>query len=276
MPILERDGVRIDYREAGQGEAVILIHSSASGLGQWRKLMDAIAPRFRAIAYNLYGCGETTAWQGSRPQSMQDQAALTVALADHAGGPVHLVGHSFGGSVAMKAALALGPRLASLALLEPNPFYLLQQHGHRAAYAESCAIRDHVKRFGAVNDWEAVATRFADYWNAPGTWAAMSSERRQMFVRMLPSNFHEWDAVMAETDALSTLEPFAARTLLVTAEDTVRPIREIAEVMAAHLPGLTWQRIPMGGHMAPVTRPDLVNPLVIAHLERFRAQAPER
>ncbi|MFI5400349.1 MAG: alpha/beta fold hydrolase [SAR324 cluster bacterium] len=276
MPSLERDGVRIEYREAGHGEAAILIHSSASGLGQWRRLMDAIAPRFRAIAYHLYGCGETTAWPGIRPQSMRDQAALTVALADRVGGPVHLVGHSFGGSVAMKAALALGPRLASLALLEPNPFYLLQQHGRSAAYAESCALRDHVKRFGAVNDWERVAERFADYWNAPGAWAAMSPERRQIFLRMLPGNFHEWDAVMDETDTLSTLVPVAARTLVVTAEDTVRPIREIAELMAVHLPGLTWQRIPQGGHMAPVTRPDLVNPLVIAHLERFAARPPAR
>ncbi|MFI5400153.1 MAG: alpha/beta fold hydrolase [SAR324 cluster bacterium] len=274
MPILERGGVRIDYREAGQGEAVILIHSSASGLGQWRKLMDAIAPRFRAIAYNLYGCGETTAWPGTRPQSMGDQAALTVALADYVGGPVHLVGHSFGGGVAMKAALALGPRLASLALLEPSAFHLLQQHGRYEAYAESCTLRDRVKRFGAVNDWEGLAEWYLDYWNAPGAWAATSPKRRQSFLRMLPSHFHEWDAV--ETYAISALAPFAARTLVVSAEDTVRPSREVAELMAAHLPGLTWRRIPQGGHMAPLTRSDLVNPLVIAHMERFAAQAPAR
>jgi len=276
MPILERDGVRIDYREAGQGEAVILIHSSAFGLGQWRKLMDAIAPRFRAIAYNLYGYGETTAWPGSRLQTMRDQAALTLALADRLKGPVHLVGHSGGGSIAMKAALALGPRLASLALLEPSAFHLLQQHGRLAAYAEVCALWDDVKRFGAVSDWERMAERFADYWNAPGTWAATLPERRQALLRILPSVLHEVDALLADTDAISTLAPFAARTLLVSADDTARPSREIAEVMAAQLPGLTWRRISQGGHMAPLTRSDLVNPLVIAHLERFRAQAPEQ
>jgi pimeloyl-ACP methyl ester carboxylesterase len=96
----------------------------------------------------------------------------------------------------------------------------------------------------------------------------MPQDRRQVFLKMLPSNYHEWDT-LADTIAVEDWRPLAGRTLLVTARDTVRPIREIAEVLKEHLPGLTWEQIPEGGHMAPLTRPDLVNPLVISHLERF-------
>ena len=74
---------------------------------------------------------------------------------------------------------------------------------------------------------------------------------------------------MAETTPVAAWAPFAARTAVITAKDTVRPILEIAELMAMNLSGLLWEQIPQGGHMAPLTRPDLVNPLVLAHIARF-------
>lgn len=73
-------------------------------------------------------------------------------MCEGAGSPVHLVGYSFGGSVALKAAELLGSRVGSLVLLEPNPFYLLQQAGRTEAYLEARSLRDHVKCFGSLGD----------------------------------------------------------------------------------------------------------------------------
>ena len=61
------------------------------------------------------------------------------------GAPLHLVGHSFGGSVALKVAGLLDSRVGSLILLEPNPFYLLRQNGRTEAFLESRSLRDHVQ-----------------------------------------------------------------------------------------------------------------------------------
>ena len=58
-----------------------------------------------------------------------------------------------------------------------------------------------------------------------------------------------------------------ARTLIVTAESTKRPIREIVELLEEANPAWRFERVPEGGHMAPVTRPDLINPLIAEFLE---------
>lgn len=267
MPLLTRGTLAIDHTDDGAGPPVVLIHSSVSGNRQWRTLADALKDRYRVLAINLYGYGQTTPWPGVAPQSLYAQAQLVLALCEEAGTPVHLVGHSFGGSVALKAASLLGPRVASLVLLEPNPFFLLKQQGRTAAFLESRALRDHVKCYGALGDWPKVAARFADYWLGDGSWAAMPDKRRAAFAESLPPNFHEWDAVMDEETTLAQWQAIAARTLVVSDAATRLPIREIVGLFEHACPHWTFQTVPEGGHMAPLTRPELVNPLVAAFLD---------
>ena len=262
MPILSRGALTIDYTDDGAGPPVVLLHSSVSGNRQWRALAGELRADFRPLALNLYGYGATTPWPGAAPQSLYAQAQLVVALCAELPGPVHLVGHSFGGAVALKAAALLGARVGSLTLLEPNPFALLRQAGRWEAYLEARALRDHVKCFGALGDWPAVAARFADYWLGDGAWAAMPEKRRAAFVEALPPNFHEWDAVMDEEAAADECRALRAPTLVVSDPATRRPIREIVALLADACPHWSFQTIAEGGHMAPLTRPELINPLV--------------
>jgi pimeloyl-ACP methyl ester carboxylesterase len=180
---------------------------------------------------------------------------------------VCLVGHSFGGAVAMKAAARLAGRVAKLVLLEPNPFYLLRQAGRTDAFAEAMELRNCVKRYGALGEWSAAAERFADYWGGASTWQKMPVERREAFAAALKPNFFEWDAVMNETTAVAQwadLLPHA--TLVVSDPNTVLPIREITALLRQSCPLWTYQDVPGGGHMAPLSRPDLINPLVRSFL----------
>jgi pimeloyl-ACP methyl ester carboxylesterase len=262
MPVLNSGRYDIDYSDDGAGSPVVLIHSSACGNTQWRRLIADLQDGYRVVALNRFGYGRTTPWPDGPVQTLDDQAALVAALAERIGVPLHLVGHSFGGAVAMKAALELSEQVSSLILLEPNPFYLLARHGRDAAFAEIKALRDDVKTYGGAGDWAWVGRRFADYWNGEGAWSAMSRERRSGFLRMLPPNYHEWDGVMNETTHAAAWRDLAARTLLVHAAGTKRPIKEIAEILLAELPGMAAAEIPEGGHMAPLVRPDLVNPVV--------------
>jgi pimeloyl-ACP methyl ester carboxylesterase len=266
MPVLATGQLKIDYTDDGAGELVLLVHSSVSGNRQWRALVEELAPSRRVVAVNLFGYGETTPWQPTAPQSLYAQAQLVLALCEHLGTPAALVGHSFGGSVALKAAALLGDRLPVLALLEPNPFYLLAQAGRTEAFLEASALRDHVKCFGLLGDWPRVAQRFADYWLGDGAWAAMPDKRRTAFAAALPPNFHEWDAVMDEPTPIEVWSTLAARTLVVSDPATRRPIREIVELFRAACPHWTFEAAP-GGHMAPLTRPEAINPIVRGFLD---------
>src|SRR5215510_13685385 len=110
--------IKADFLEAGSGPVFMLVHSSVSGARQWRRLMDDLKDDFHVRAVNLYGYGRTPPWSVDAPQSLDDQAHLVeTALPPHAD-TFCLVGHSFGGSVAMKLAARLSGRVAGLVLLE--------------------------------------------------------------------------------------------------------------------------------------------------------------
>ena len=90
----------VDYLEAGSsGPVVMLVHSSAAGARQWRRLMDDLKTDFRVRAVNLFGYGKTPPWPPAVPQSLDDQARLVEAALPANAEEVCLVGHSFGGSV---------------------------------------------------------------------------------------------------------------------------------------------------------------------------------
>jgi pimeloyl-ACP methyl ester carboxylesterase len=273
MPVHSTDSWNIDYIEAGIGDPVILIHSSVSGNQQWRSLTEVLKDRYRVLAVNLFGYGDTTPWPGNAAQTLADHADLALALCCNSRDHMFIVGHSFGGSVALNAALRLGHRVAGLVLFEPNPFYLLSQHKRQAAYEEAKALRDHVKQYGAVGDWNKVAERFADYWLGEGTWERMPAKRRSAFLEAMPPNFHEWDAVINETTTIDTWASLKAKTLVVYAAETKRPIREIVELFIDACPHWSFKEVAGGGHMAPLFQPELVNPIIAEFLNSIEASS---
>ena len=260
--------IAVDFIAAGSsGPIVMLVHSSVSGARQWSRLIDDLQDRFRVRAVNLFGYGRTPPWPEARTQSLDDQARLVEAALPSGAGEICLVGHSFGGAVAMKAAARLGARVRRLVLLETNPFDLLAQHGRFRAYGEAVALRDCVKTCGDRGEWAIAAERFADYWGGAGTWRGMRLERRAAFAQALMPNYFEWDAVMNDG---TTAEEWAAllprETLLISDSRSALPIREITAILRGACPAWSYSDVPGAGHMAPLTRPQVINPLVRAFL----------
>lgn len=216
---------------------VMLVHSSVSGARQWRRLIDELKTDFYVRAPNLFGYGKTPPWSIEAQQSLDDQARLVEAALPTDTDTFCLVGHSFGGSVAMKVAARLSGRVTRLVLLEANPFYLLKQSGQADAFAEIMEMRNCIKKFGALGEWATAAERFANYWGGEGSWQAMSPERRNAFAEALKPNYFEWDAVMNETTPVeqwARLLPSA--TFIVSDSDTVFPIREITALLRRSCP----------------------------------------
>ena len=78
---------------------------------------------------------------------------------------VYLIGHSYGGSVAMKAAMSFPEKTEGLLLLEPNPFYLLRQNQRMEGYREALKLCDQIRKHGSKNNW----TQAADFLQITGS-----------------------------------------------------------------------------------------------------------
>ena len=114
--------MKLDFIEEGQGSAVLLIHSTVAGNKQWRKLIEYLSPHYRILAPNLFGYGSSPKWSKNRNQTLSDQVDLLRVFFDQ-NESISIVGHSFGGSVAMMAAKKYPEKIKKLVLIEPNPFY---------------------------------------------------------------------------------------------------------------------------------------------------------
>lgn len=267
MPVLHFGKLRIDFSDAGAGDPLVLIHSSVSGSRQWKRLAQDLQPHFRVLALNLFGYGETSVWNEGAAQTLADQAGLVLELVRDIPGPVRIVGHSFGGSVACKAAGLLGQRTSHLFLFEPTLFHLLAQNGRCEAYAEAAALRDFIRLHGQKGDWGAVAERFVDYWIGDGGWAATPDERRMAYMQLLRPNYDEWDSVDSDQTTIETLAAIRAKAMIAYSPAARRPINEIANLFREKCPDWLVTRIAEGGHMAPLTHPQVLNPLIAGFLQ---------
>ena len=99
------------YRELGTGPGVVCVHANASSSGQWRALMELLAPRFHVLAVDCYGAGKSPPRPKGRSIRLRDEVELLEPVFARAGGSFALVGHSYGGAVALIAALAQPQRV---------------------------------------------------------------------------------------------------------------------------------------------------------------------
>jgi len=119
------NGYAVHYDDAGQRDApaVVLIHGFAASIFTWRRLKAALlAAGHRVIAVDLLGYG-ASARPAEPIYTTQTQAEVVLGVMDALGvGRAHVVGHSFGGRVAMQMAILAPERVQSLVALAPEAF----------------------------------------------------------------------------------------------------------------------------------------------------------
>jgi pimeloyl-ACP methyl ester carboxylesterase len=94
-------GERLAYYDEGQGETLLLIHGMAGSSQTWREILPRLAKRYRVIAPDLLGHG-----QSAKPRTDYSLGAFAVGLRDLLDElgvqSVTIVGHSLGGGIAMQ------------------------------------------------------------------------------------------------------------------------------------------------------------------------------
>ncbi len=235
------------FREAGIGPGVVCTHANASTSGQWRGLMELLAPKFRVLAPDSYDSGMSPRWPSDRIIRLQDEVALIEPILGRAGSPLRLVGHSYGAAVALMAALAAPGRVRAMVLYEPTLFALLD--AERPAPNEAEGIRNAVVDASVALDagnGDAAAQRFIDYRNV----------RRWAY------------ALFTESTPLKAFRSLKIPVLLMVGKCSTPSAHGVARLLATALPQVELVEFENLGHMGPITHPHLVNEAIKQFLER--------
>jgi pimeloyl-ACP methyl ester carboxylesterase len=267
---LELNGQHVEYLEQGAGEPVVLLHSTGASSGQWRRLATELSERFRVIAPDLCGYGGTGPWQGAGEISLAAEAALVAALIERLDSPVHLVGHSFGGAVALRLAQDRPELLKSLVVIEPVAFHLLRAGDaiDAQAFDEISRVAAGVASAVACGDFQGGFGRFVDYWSGEGAWAVVPADRRGAMAQRLGKVALDFWSALNDPARLGNLAELDLPTLVIRGGTSPLPVRRVAWHLGRTLPRVQLETLPDAGHMAPLTHAAEVNSLIAAHLGR--------
>jgi pimeloyl-ACP methyl ester carboxylesterase len=256
------------------GACVVALHCSLGSGRQWAKLGAELGPSVKLIAPDLIGYGSNSCLLDLPTTLAQEVHALREHLreaTDQTMGPIHLVGHSYGGAIAFKIATdpEFEHRIRSLSLIEPVlPTLLLESAPDRRLHDQFAELAREVSRDlwnGSV--LEAI-DRFCEFWAGSGPREPLAPAARLRMFEHAERLAFDFMAAFAEANVTMAAASLRVPTLLFSGGQSPNLTQRIVRRLAAIMDGVEMRHLPDAGHMLAMTHADVINPAISAHIAR--------
>ncbi|WP_371168248.1 alpha/beta fold hydrolase [Aliiroseovarius sp. 2305UL8-7] len=261
------------WSRTGDGpRQALMVHCSLAHSGAWRGVQKRLSDDFTMLAFDLPGHGRSADWEGE-PEYQDVSVEIAEALLEReADGPLDLIGHSFGATIALRLAQRVPDRVRSLTLFEPVLFAAAKAH---LVFAENLAYMNgpFADAMRAGDRMEA-ARLFNVMWGRSDVWQSLPQAQRDDMakrIHLIPAGKVVTHDDIHEQAAPGALEALKFPVLLMEGANSPEIARVVLDVMERRLPNATRRVIANAAHMAPVTHPELV---ANAILEFVNTQAP--
>ena len=270
-------GTRLFYRQAGAGTPVVLLHGSASSGAQWKETIDHLRTRHRVITPDLPGYGGSTVDPDRSVESLDSDAQAIIELIEQVGGPVHLVGHSFGAAVAIKVAMTAGHLVRSLSIFEPALFHLLRDGdaADRSLHQDISLVEGILAACAQDDDAPAGMARFIDFWNGEGTWERLTPSVQDMYASEIGHVLRDFAAGARETWSPEDAMRISCPTFAYMGLESKAVSQRTTEIMAEAIPHARLTMLADADHMAPMTHADVIAPALKRHFQAVEAAERE-
>ena len=232
---------------------VTFLHG-ALALGRAWDPLRALLPPHDGAAPDLPGHGRAPDWSPDQG----DYHDLSTATARQAmgQGPCHLVGHSFGATVALRLALEQPGQVQSLTLVEPILFSLVAPDSPEAR--QTAALFAPVQAHVAAGRPEEAARHFLSHWGDGTPWEALPDRSRAALVDRMGVLVAADATILPDRMGLTLpgrIEGLVMPLTLVTGGAAPPIMPAIARALVASNPGFRWHQVAGAGHMLPLTHP---------------------
>lgn len=267
MAIAHINGLDIYYRITGGGERVVLTHGSWTDADTWQALTPLLADSYEVVVWDRRGHSRSQDGQG--PGSLKEDATDLSGLIDHLGGdPVHLVGNSSGGAIALNLLAARPDQVRSVSVHEPGAFGLLQGiQDHLLAQEKAGEAR--VRKLIEAGENRQAARYFVDELAiGPGTWEAFPPQLRDTLVANAHTVLTDMEeAYRVESIDMARLVRHRRPLLLTLGADSAEILRLSTRRLADRIPA-ELHEIAGTGHIPHRTHTDAYAAVLVDFLSR--------
>jgi 3-oxoadipate enol-lactonase len=254
------NGARIHYSRQGAGMPVLCLHAGVADHRMWEPQLQEFSKQFDVIAPDMRGFGRS-----ELPAQRWSPIGDVLGLIDQLHlKPVHLIGCSIGGGVAVDFAIEHGERISKLVLVGPG----ISGTHFGARYPELFAESEAVEKSG---DHQAMVEADARLWlDGPRRPAGhVKDPIRRLFYEM-DSNFDsDWDSAPIEDidpPAAERLHEITAPTLVVVGDEDAPPIFDAVELLMEKVPHARKAVIHDAAHLPNLEHPHEFNRVVLEFL----------
>lgn len=252
-------------KTSGQGQPVLLLHSSLSSHKQWLPLVSLLSEHYQLLLPDLlgYGSNQTAALQQFPTHSLAVEAEALLSQIPSAllQQPMLLIGHSFGGAVALHLARTGKIKLKALILYEPVAFHLLANSADPQANVLTAEVVALSAQMPHLPAWDA-ARLFVDYWQQQDYFQHLPARMQQQMAAQVWKVPQDFAALIGEPATLADYQPIHCPILLLRGAQSRRSALMITELLQEIWPQASVKTLP-AGHMAPVAAAELVNAQIV-------------
>jgi len=268
-------GARFCYRQIGAGDPVLMLHASACTGGSWRGLIGELGAGFSFYTPDLAGYGQSSCEYLEQNSSLRTEAEFVAPLLWDAKEPFHVIGHSFGGAVALALAMAWPERVKTLTLYEPTAFFVLRDRNgaDRKKFEEIASLAQEMKDAVAAGGESRAMARFVDFWSEPGAWDRLPAAQQVEFSGLTKKVICNFRALFDEARDAAEFGRLPFPVTILRGASSPRVAQRVAEVLEELIPQARLITLPGIGHMGPVTHPQTVARAVTDHLRATNALA---
>ena len=267
--MIEEAGGPIEYDACGSGATVVLVPGSCSTGAAWRPVIAAWQNRFRCVTTALPGYGQTMERRSAADPSVHRNAETVEAVIRKAGGPVHLVGHSFGGLVALAVALRKRVGLLSLTMVEaPAVEVVREEHRHYRAFRDMTAGYFSDVAAGRA---DAIATMI-DFYGGAGTFAAWPPKLRAYAIATTAVNILDWAGAYGFPLPAARLAKLHIPLLVVGGADSPAAMQRVAALLHERVAGSVLATIKGAAHFMIASHASELAELIASHVQRAEAE----
>jgi pimeloyl-ACP methyl ester carboxylesterase len=258
---------RVDYDETGAGSTVVLVPGSCSTGAAWRPMLAHWPRGFRCVTTSLLGYGGTAERRTAGDTDISHEAEAIEAVIRRAGSPVHLVGHSYGGLVALSVALRRRVRLLSLTIAEAPAAEILRPMGEYRHYLAFRNMTDNYFLAHFSGSRNAVE-QMIDFYGGAGTFAGWPQRVRDYAVETTPVNLIDWASAYGFELSPPLLATVKTPTLVLWGEASHPAVKRANKLLAQCIPNAVIAEIAGAAHFMIATHAREVSVLIAQHAAR--------